>query len=132
MIDPQYLNSILEELELGRYSGVKNTSILKKIAPNEEDRDKFIYHMDEIWNAGLARTKNPMRVSRWGFEQHFGGSSINTLDLVLTPLGAEVRAELSKSKGFERFKLLIRTAGTAAGAQAFKVAIDNLLTQTPG
>lgn len=133
MLDADYLQCLLAHFEKASYSGVTNTDVGKLMVDRDKDEAdevaKFIYHMDEVWNAGLIRWKDQLVLKRWGLSQSPDGQhTFSSYPLVLTPAGQAFIDELSKTSGMERFKAAMKTTGLAAGAEALKVIVTQLAT----
>lgn len=137
MLDAAYLRDLLEALGNASYTGVKNHELQERFAPegNEDEvvefseaGQKFKYHMDEAWNAGLIRDRDNSTADYWGLKVGAGGDwFFVSRPLVLTPLGGELLEELNKPKGLERLKQAMRNAGAAAGTEALKFGIGAIL-----
>lgn len=136
MLDAAYLRELLETLGNASYMGIKTSELMERFAPNGEDKrvefseagQKFKYHMDEAWNAGLIRDRDDSRADYWGLKVGAAGHWVfQSRPLVLTPLGGELLDELNQPKGLERLKQAMRHAGSAAGTEALKLGIGALL-----
>ncbi|WP_438768080.1 hypothetical protein [Kushneria sp. TE3] len=133
MIDSQMVKDILGAIGEGEYVGVTLPPLIERFlgdfnqaAPN--DIEKFTYHMDELFEAGLFKAKDLRPELGWGLSRGLG-NQYEMLDttLVLTPIGGETLEELRKSKGMEKLKQAMRSAGALAGTEALKYGIGALL-----
>lgn len=135
MLDTAYLKQLLEIVGNASYMGVENGHLMEKLAPEKdqpvestEEGQKFKYHMDEAWAAGLIRDRDDSSIEHWGLKIGASGDWFYVArSLVLTPLGGELLEELSKPKGLERLKQGIRNAGAAAGSEALRFGVGALL-----
>ena len=136
MPDPKMMKDLLQCIGEGSYVGTPNTELLEKFlgdfdSADENTIEKFMYHMDELFSAGLFRAKHLAVEHGWGAGSGIDGDvSIAETNLVLSPVGSEVLEELSKPKGLESFKSAIRNVGVTsavAGTEAVKYAIGELL-----
>ncbi|SHL51804.1 hypothetical protein [Halomonas caseinilytica] len=130
MLQPKMVKEILEEIGKGEYVGTPLGDLYRKFVgedvqgADENTYRKFLYHMDEMFDAGLFKCRDLNERHRWGKSNGIGnGRSYTNVNLLLTPLGAEALQELSKPKGFEKLVEGMRTAGTMAGQEALKYAI---------
>lgn len=131
MLDEQLVKDLLESIGEGQYIGTSAVELMEqhKGDGSENDTEKFIYHMDELFDAGLYKVKSLKAEYRWGMTRGLGNAiDLTDVRLVLTPLGGEVLEELRKPKGLERLKNSIRTVGAMAGSEAVRHAVANLLT----
>lgn len=133
MLQPSLVKQILKAIGDGEYVGARLPRLYKQFvgedaqAADENDYLKFIYHMDEIYDAGLIKTRDLKPQYRWGKSAELGGGrSYLDVHLILTPVGAEVLKELSKPKGLDRFIQAIRSSGAVAGQEALKYGIGEL------
>ncbi|WNL39816.1 hypothetical protein RN346_04470 [Halomonas sp. PAMB 3232] len=133
MLKPELVKEILQMIGDGEYVGTPLGDLYKHFlnedikGASENEFQKFVYHMDELFDAELFKTRNLNAQRRWGKSQSVGGSrSYANVPLVLTPLGGEVLKELNKPKGLERLMQGIRSAGSAAGQEALKYGVKEL------
>jgi hypothetical protein len=136
MLDAAYFKELLDTLGNASYMGVKTSDLMERFATDGEGKraefsetaQKFKYHMDEAWNAGLIRDRDNSTAENWGLKVGATGNWVyQNRPLVLTPLGGELLKELNKPKGLERLKQALRNAGSAAGTEALKFGIDEIL-----
>jgi hypothetical protein len=131
MIDAEYLKEILVFAKKGSYAGFSSSSLRKTLCSDdsaEGDFDKFKYHMDEIWSAGLFRRhSSTSKSSGWGIIETRSGYTIFECQLVLTPAGDILLSELNSSEGFTRFLGVLKKGAAIAGEEALKFAINKLL-----
>lgn len=133
MIDATLVKNILRSIGEGQYIGTPTTKLINELVGDLEEADantieKFIYHMDELFEAGLFRAKNLGHEHGWGANVYVDGDvDFEKTMLVLSPIGGEILEELSKPKGLERLKSSIRNVGAVAGTEAVKYAIGELL-----
>lgn len=131
MIDAEYLKEILVYAKKGSYAGFSNLSLKNTLCADdsaEGDFDKFKYHMDEIWSAGLFRRhSSTSKSSGWGIIGAQGGYTLIECQLVLTPAGDILLSELNSSEGFTKFLGVLKKSAAIAGEEAFKFAINKLL-----
>lgn len=133
MIDTKMVKDLLQAIGEGQYVGTPNTKLTDAFVGDFEEadenaREKFIYHMDELFSADLYRSKDLGDEYGWGAISGIDGCiSIAETNLVLTPVGGEVLEELMKPKGLERMKSAIRSVGAMAGSEAVKYAVGELL-----
>ncbi|SFU79583.1 hypothetical protein [Halomonas korlensis] len=132
MLDSQYMKDLLQSLNDGGYVGVKNDSLWHQFVGDDDDQQgqahKFVYHMDELYGAGLMRQRSS-QADGWGHCPTLSGNfDIASVPLVLTPLGQELLEELNKPKGLERFKQALRSAGATAGTEAVRYATGAMLS----
>lgn len=140
MLDAEYFTRLLQAVGDASYMGVSNTELFDRFVEKPEDGieeattlsgQKFKYHMDEAWMAGLIRPRDGSALEPdWGLKMYAGGRhwGLMSKQLVLTPIGAETLAELKKPKGLEKFKGALRGVGAEAGKEAVKAAVGFLLT----
>lgn len=132
MIDTHFVQAILKAIGDGQYVGTRVHDVIGRVIgdfdnASENEQEKFVYHMDELFKANLFRAKDLGRQYGWGFRKALGGDYTSTnAQLVLTPIGGEALEELQKPKGLERFKVAIRTAGVTAGHEVIKFALSEL------
>jgi len=133
MLQPAMVKDILEEIGQGEYVGTPLRELYTRFvgedvqAAEENDYFKFVYHMDELYNAGLFKTRNLNPRHRWGQSEALGGvRSYSNVPLLLTPLGSEVLKELNKPKGLDRLIQGIRSAGSVAGQEALRHGLSEL------
>lgn len=133
MLQPTMVREILEQIGQGKYIGTPlaelHTAFVGKDlnTATENDYLKFVYHMDELYNAGLFKPRDFNAKHRWGRSEAIGGSrSYANVNLILTPIGAEVLVELNKPKGLDKLIQGIRSAGAAAGQEALRYGVSDL------
>ncbi|MBL1267663.1 MAG: hypothetical protein COA87_007925 [Halomonas sp.] len=133
MLQPALVQQILEAIGEGEYVGTRLGQLYKQFvgddvqAASENEYLKFVYHMDEIYDAGLIKNRDLKPEYRWGQSRELGGGrSYANVHLILTPVGAEVLKELNKPKGLERLIQAVRSAGAVAGQEALKYGISEL------
>lgn len=134
MLQPSMVKSILEKIGKGEYVGTPLCDIYTHFvgqdlqAAEENDYLKFVYHMDQLYDAGLFEPRNISSKNRWGKSQSLGDTrSYTNVNLLLTPIGSEVLKELNKPKGLEKFIQSIRSAGATAGKEALRYGVSDLL-----
>ena len=127
------MKEILEFIGKGEYVGVTlaqlQASFLGKDidAPDENEYLKFVYHMDEIFDAQLIKSRELGRKYRWGkVDTLDGGRHYQNNHLILTPIGGEVLKELNKPKGLDKFIHAVRSVGAMTGQEAIKYGIGEL------
>lgn len=134
MLKPELVKDILDTIGEGEYVGVQVDWLFDKFVGDpdeagENETQKFVYHMDELFNAGLFKARNLDPRHGWGLSQGIGGSySITNVNLVLTPIGGETLEELKKPKGLQKFMDAIRGAGAVAGSEAVRYGIGSLFS----
>lgn len=135
MLDTAYLKQLLEAIGSKAYLGMDNGKLMEYLAPDEgqpieftEGGQKFKYHMDEAWKAGLIRDRDDVSAKDWGLIVGASGHwAYRGKQLVLSPVGGELLEELNKPKGLERMKQAVRSVGAAAGTEALRVGVADLL-----
>ncbi|REC94916.1 hypothetical protein [Kushneria indalinina] len=135
MLDPAYLKSLLTLINDKHYTGMHAADLADELAPESEAPiefteagHKFKYHMDEARQAGLIRQRDKPSADGWGlFVSVDGHWSFTCVALVLTPVGGEFLEELNKPKGIERLKNGLRSVGAAAGTEALKFGVAEVL-----
>ncbi|HCR99165.1 MULTISPECIES: DUF2513 domain-containing protein [Halomonas] len=139
MLKPELVREILQKIGDGEYVGTPLGDLHKQILNNdisgadENEYQKFVYHMDELYDAGLFKTRNLGAQNRWGQSKSVSNTrSYTNVPLLLTPLGAEVLKELNKPKGLERLIQGIRSAGSVTGQEALKYGVKELFRSAIG
>ncbi|PAU76546.1 hypothetical protein [Halomonas salipaludis] len=135
MLDTAYLKQLLELVGDKGYLGIDNGDLMNHLAPDEgqpveftEMGQQFKYHMDEAWMAGLIRDRDDVTAKDWGLVVGVSGHwAYRGKQLVLSPIGGELLEELGKPKGLERLKQAVRSAGAAAGTEALRAGVAELL-----
>lgn len=135
MLDTAYLKQLLELVGSKAYLGIDNAELMGHLAPDEgqpieftEAGQKFKYHMDEAWKAGLIRDRDDVTAMDWGLMVGASGHwAYRGKQLVLSPVGGELLEELGKPKGLERLKQAVRSGGAVAGTEALRVGVAALL-----
>lgn len=139
MLDPGFLKRILQLTEDGGYEGLSNCALFDELAPDDDsglitqEQRKLIYHLDEIFKAGLMRCRDMDVSNNWGIKLAGGGNSLTLIEqpLVLTPAGSEFLEELNKPKGLELLKTALKRSGMAAGSTALTKAVGYIADQLP-
>ena len=133
MLQPAMVKDILDQIGQGEYVGTPLGNLYTRFigknvqAAEENDYFKFVYHMDELYDAGLFKTRDLDPHRRWGQSGAIGRvRGYTNVTLILTPLGAEVLKELKKPKGLDRLIQGIRSTGAVGGQEALRYALGEL------
>jgi hypothetical protein len=132
MIDIEYLKKGLSFAKSNAYNGFTSDDLLSHLEGkdcDDEKFNKFVYHMDESWSAGLYRRKSSSSSSSgWGLTGSSSGYSLIAVDLVLTPAGDSLLSELNTPKGLQKLAALIKKGSGIAGVEAFKYALQQMFS----
>lgn len=130
MLNTDFLVRLLACFEASGYSGLSNIEAARTLidTDNAVELDKFIYHMDEIWNSELIRWKHDCSLQRWGLVNSDDKQKtfINE-PLVLTPAGSAFIEKLNQDNGISKFKELLKSSSILAGKQALAAAITRMV-----
>lgn len=128
MIDADYLKKILSIISEKSYDGIASNKLMEQVCDAnlenipDVDLNKFKYHMDELWRGGLIIDYYSLNGDNWGYSFDDEGMTLDTRQLLLSPVGGQFYIELCKPTGVKKFKKALIKFGPAIVEQGISAA----------